>query len=126
MNASETLVREFWRLMGTNDFRSVTSVLSHSFVMEWPQSRERIIGRIAYAKMNEEYPAKGPWRFVIGELVASEDTVVTTTAITDGHAKAIAVSFFTVKNGKITKLVEYWPQPYEPPSGRGHLIERMT
>lgn len=38
------LVERFWQLMNSNDFFSVASVLSEDFVLEWPQSGERIVG----------------------------------------------------------------------------------
>ncbi len=31
------VVREFWRLMASNDFESVRQVLAADFVMEWPE-----------------------------------------------------------------------------------------
>lgn len=34
------VVREFWRLMASNDFHSVAAVLASDFVLEWPQSNE--------------------------------------------------------------------------------------
>ncbi len=36
------VAQEFWRLMATNDFDSVGAVLSSEFVLEWPQTKERI------------------------------------------------------------------------------------
>jgi len=38
------VAREFWRLMASNDFYSVVAVLAEEFVLEWPQSKERIRG----------------------------------------------------------------------------------
>ena len=40
-----------------------------------------------------------------------------------GWRLAEAVSFFTLDSGMITRLVEYWPEPYAPPYNRGHLAE---
>lgn len=120
-----SIVREFWRLMGTNDFSSVKAVLADGFVMEWPQSRERIRGAENFARMNAEYPTQGSWRFRINRLVAGGDEVVTQVSVTDGAQRAEPVSFFEVHSGKITRLVEYWPEPYEPPASRAHLTESI-
>jgi hypothetical protein len=57
---AEATVREFWRLMGTNDFGAVERVLASGFVLEWPQSGERIRGGGDFARMNAEYPSEGP------------------------------------------------------------------
>ena len=63
--------------MGTNDFRSVGAILARQFVLEWPQTKERIRGAERFARMNEEYPAHGLWRFTINRLVGSESEAAT-------------------------------------------------
>ena len=119
------VVRAFWRLMASNDFHAVRAVLAPAFVLEWPQSRERIRGSERFAQMNAEYPAQGPWSFTLNRLVASDTEVVTDVTVTDGAQTARALSFFEVSDGAITRLVEFWPEPYEPPGHRAHLVERM-
>ena len=73
--------------------------------------------------MNSEYPAHGPWQFTVNRLVGSESEVVTDVSITDGVQRARAISFFTVIAGRITRLVEFWPEPYAAPANRAHLVE---
>ena len=82
--SAESIVREFWRLMATNDFHSVKAVLAQGFVMDWPQSQERIRGSENFARMNAEYPTTGRWEFQINRLVASSGEVVTQVSVTDG------------------------------------------
>lgn len=119
------VAREFWRLMATNDFAAVGSVLAPEFVLEWPQSRERIRGAERFARMNAEYPSHGPWSFAVHRLVGGEAEAVSDVTVTDGVQTARAISFFELRSGKITRLVEYWPEPYEAPANRAHLVERM-
>lgn len=121
----EAVVREFWRLMASNDFDSVKRVLSPGFVLEWPQSRERIRGADNFARMNSDYPSTGRWQFNINRLLSQGDAVVTQVSVTDGTQSAEPISFFTVEQGRISRLVEYWPDPFEPPANRSHLVERM-
>jgi ketosteroid isomerase-like protein len=120
---AESAVREFWRRMASNDFDSVAAVLDESFVLEWPQSKERIRGATNFARMNREYPAHGPWRFTLQRLVAGAGEVVTDVAVTDGVQNVRAISFFTVERGRIVRLVEFWPEPYAAPENRRHLVE---
>jgi ketosteroid isomerase-like protein len=61
--------------------------------------------------MNAEYPAHGPWRFTVNRIVGGESEAVSDVAVGDGVQSARAVSFFSVADGKITRLVEFWPQP---------------
>ncbi|MCX7902602.1 MAG: nuclear transport factor 2 family protein [Burkholderiaceae bacterium] len=122
----EAVVREFWRLMATNDFHSVKAVLAREFVLEWPQSNERIRGAENFARVNAEYPTKGRWQFRVNRLVQSGSEVVTHVSVTDGTQSAEAISFFEVAGGRITRLVEYWPEPYAPPYDRSHLTEPIA
>lgn len=122
----EAVVREFWRLMGTNDFESVGAVLAPEFVLEWPQSRERIRGPERFSRMNAEYPTTGRWSFRINRLVVGGESVVTQVSVTDGTQSAEPVSFFTVAGRRIVKLVEYWPEPFAAAPNRQHLVEPMA
>ncbi len=119
------VVREFWRLMATNDFHSVAAVLSPGFVLEWPQSKERIRGAERFARMNHEYPAHGRWEFTINCIVGGESEAVSDVTVTDGVQTARAISFFSVAGGKVIRLVEFWPEPYPAPANRAHLVEVM-
>jgi ketosteroid isomerase-like protein len=119
------LVEEFWRLMKTNDFRSVGSVLSDDFVLEWPQSNERIRGRDNYATMNKEYPAHGRWQFTVLRIVGNEFEAVSDVSVSDGVQHARAVSFFSIRDEKITKMIEFWPDPFPARDDRKHLVEQI-
>lgn len=119
------VVLEFWRLMATNDFASVCAVLAPDFICEWPQSNERIRGGERFARLNTEYPARGPWRFTINRIVCGDNEAVSDVSITDGVQSARAISLFTISEGLITRLTEFWPEPYEAPANRGHLTEPL-
>ena len=119
------VVQKFWSLMQTNDFKSVGQVLSDDFVLEWPQSGERIRGRENYAAMNEEYPTHGLWRFTINRITGDDVQAVTDVTVTDGVQVARAISFFSFADGKIQKMVEFWPDPFPAEENRRHLVEVM-
>jgi|SRR6266550_8389229 len=119
------VVTKFWELMMTNDFRSVGSLLSDDFVLDWPQANERIRGRDNFAAMNEEYPAHGRWRFAINRLIGDEHGAVSDVSVTDGVQRARVITFFTVENGRIVGAVEFWPDDYADPENRRHLVEKI-
>jgi hypothetical protein len=120
------IVKEFWSLMMTNDFRSVGSVLSDDFILDWPQSNERIRGRANFARMNEEYPAHGRWQFTVNRVVGDDVEAVSHVLVTDGTQKATVVSFFTVNGENISRMVEFWPDNYPAPDNRKHLVEKIS
>ena len=35
-----------------------------------------------------------------------------------------AMASFEIADGLITRVTDFWPEPYEPPPGREHLVER--
>ena len=117
------VVREYWRLMATNDFHSVAVVLSPEFVLEWPQSKELIRGAERFARMNHEYPSHGRWEFTIHRIIGNEVEAVSDVSVTDGVQTGRAISFFTLAQGKVLRLVEFWPEPFDAPPHRAHLVE---
>lgn len=121
----QAVVREFWRLMGTNDFHAVKPLLADGFVVDWPQSGECIRGAENFARMNTEYPTTGRWLFRINRIVADGETVVTQVSLTDGTQSAEPISFFVVREGRIASLTEYWPEPFPAAENRRHLTERI-
>jgi ketosteroid isomerase-like protein len=119
------MVKEFYRRMNTNDFHSAGQLFSDDYILEWPQSKERIRGRDNFAAVNHEYPAYGRWVFTVNRIVGNETEAVSDVSITDGTQAARAITFTTVREGKIVKQVEYWPDNYEAPENRRHLVEVM-
>jgi ketosteroid isomerase-like protein len=120
------VVKDFWEAMETNDFRAAGKLLSDDYIAEWPQSNERIRGRDNFAAINEAYPAHGRWNFVVNNIVGNEYEAVSDVSITDGVQSARVISFTTVQNGKIIKQVEFFPEQYEPPTNRQHLVELLA
>ena len=56
--------------------------------------------------------------------MGSDTEAVSDVTVTDGVITARAISFFEVAGGRIVRLVEYWPEPYDAPESRAHLVER--
>lgn len=104
--------------MATNEFAHVSDLLSDTFVCDWPQSNERVVGRKNFVAVNASYPAQGAWTFQIADFVHEGDRVVTRTLVSDGVRQDWCISFFTCADGKISHLLEYWPEDMEPASDR--------
>jgi len=119
------IVEQFWAAMNTNDFRAAGAWLHDDYLLDWPQSQERVRGRENFVAVNEHYPAAGPWRFAIRRLVAGEHEVVTDTTVTDGVTTARAITFSEVRDGKIVRQTEYWPDPCPAPAWRAQWVESI-
>lgn len=117
------VVEQFWAAMNTNDFRAAAGWLHEDYVLEWPQSGERIRGRENFAAVNELYPAAGSWQFTVKRVVSGEQDVVTEVAVTDGQVRATVITFSEMRDGRIFRQVEYWPDPFDAPQWRAPWVE---
>ena len=122
---NKQIVENFWLTMATNDFYAAAGLLHDDYVLEWPQSGERIRGRDNFAAINTNYPAEGKWRFTINQIVEEGDMVVTDVTATDGKMIGRAITFSTIRDGKIWKQIEFWPDPFEAPIWRAQWAEKM-
>ncbi len=123
MNA-RAIVTQFWVAMQANDWAGAAAYFSDDYVLEWPQSGERIIGRANFVAVNTHYPAAGPWRFTLHRLVTEGDTVVSDVGVTDGAIHARVITFSIVRDGQIVQQIEFWPDPFAAPAWRAAWVER--
>lgn len=122
-SAAET-VAGFWAAVDRRDWDAVGATLADDVVYEVPQTRERVRGREAVVRFNAEYP--GDWHLSVTTLVADERRAATTIAfVSPGIPDATGIAFFTVDDdGRIAAMTDWWPEPYDPPADRAHLVER--
>lgn len=114
--ANAEAVRRFWALMGASRFAEIAPLLADDLVCDWPLTRERIRGAANFVALNAAYPGTG--RIVVERLVAAADEVVTQCRVVWGGADDAAITFFTLRDGRIARMVEWWPEPYAPPAWR--------
>src|SRR5450756_2580163 len=107
MGGNRELAERFIVSLEARDWDAWAGLLHPAVVYEIPQSRERIRGRDRYLRFNQEYP--GDWHLRPKVTIADER-----------HG----VACFEFADGLITRVTDFWPEPYEPPPGREHLVER--
>ena len=122
---SKLIVEGFWAAMQTNDFKAAGEFLHDDYVLEWPQSGERIRGRANFVAINQHYPAHGRWEFTIHRIIAEGDEVVSDVSVTDGAVTGRVITFSSVRAGKILDQTEFWPDPYAPAEWRARWIEKI-
>jgi ketosteroid isomerase-like protein len=124
-DTTRRLVERYWQVMNGNDFRAVGELLHDEFVLDYPQSGERIRGRENNALINERYPSPGPWNFTVERLVVDGDQAVSDVRVRGADVEARAISFFEMRDGLIWRVTEYWPEPFEAPEWRSAWVERI-
>ena len=122
---AKQIVSQFWAAMHANDFAGAGALLHDDYVLDWPQSGERIRGRANFVAVNANYPAPGRWRITLDRLVAEGDQAASQVTVTDGAMVATAITFSTVRDGRIWRQVEYWPDPFAPQPWRRQWVEQI-
>ena len=122
MGGTRELVERFVASLEARDWETWAGLLHPGVVYEIPQSRERIRGRDRYLRFNQEYP--GDWHLRPKVIIADDrHGVAWFEWLLDGRADD-GMAFFEFADGLITRVTDFWPEPYEPPPGREHLVER--
>ncbi|MEU9204266.1 nuclear transport factor 2 family protein [Streptomyces sp. NPDC048332] len=118
-------VERYWTAADLRDWDTFAATLADEVLYDLPQTRERIRGKERYMAFNREYP--GNWRVRVERVVADGGgrQAAVRTLVTDGGQESHAIHFFTFDaQGRISGITDFWPEPYEPPAGREHLVER--
>lgn len=123
--ATRSLIERFWQTMNTNDWQAASQLLHEEYVLEYPQSGERMRGRKGFVAINAHYPAAGPWSFHVQRIVAGEAEAVSDVIVTAPSVRARVVSFFELRDGKIWRMTEFWPDPFEAAAWRAQWTERI-
>ncbi|WP_152360809.1 nuclear transport factor 2 family protein [Microlunatus speluncae] len=127
MTATAEIARRFLETLEARDWAAWEGLLAEAVVYELPQSRERIRGRSAYRRFNETYP--GEWHLTPKVIIGDEHRAVVWFAWTlsdgGGEDDGDAQAFFEFDDaGLISKVTDFWPEPYEPPARPDGLVER--
>lgn len=124
MSRAGDVVTAFWTAVDARDWGAVAATLADDVVYVVPQTRERVVGRDAVVRFNAEFP--GDWNLSITTLVADDARAATTIRfVLPGEDDQTGIAFFTLDGtGRIARMEDWWPEPYEPPPGREHLVER--
>jgi limonene-1,2-epoxide hydrolase len=117
-------VERFVDTLNRRDWDAWARLLHPELVYEIPQSHERIRGRDRYLQFNQEFP--GDWQLEVKVAIADDrNGVAWFLWRVDGSGPDDAMAFFRFDHdGLITSVTDFWPEPYDPPSGREHLVER--
>ena len=123
MSQHASSIRRFWETTEARDWDALRALLSAGLVYETEQTRERVRGSDGLVRLLTEFP--GEWHLSCRRVVADDrggSSVVDATL--DGEPM-VALTFFGFDDaGLISRIEEWWPEPYEPPPGRSHLVER--
>jgi len=115
----------------SNDFGKLAELSQRygtdDFVQEWPQSGERLT-KDASMKLLEVYPQMSGTqpKFTYKGMRGGGDLFVVEGTIDYGDGVPVNyVGIGELRDGKVSKMTEYFANPFEAPAWRANIVERM-
>jgi len=127
----QQMAAAFEAVLKTGDFAKLSALLQEygtdDFVEEWPQSGERLT-RAAAMKLATAYEAGSGTspKFTYKRMLGGGDLFVVEGTIDYGDGIPVSyVGIGEVRDGKVSKMTEYFANPFEAPAWRADFVERM-
>jgi len=121
-NTTVDLIHRYVTRLEARDWDGFAVLLHPDVVYRLPQTREVIRGRDGYVRFNREYP--DIWHLRLVEAYGDSSGGAARIRVDVSGEEATALVFFTIRDGLITAVRDWWPTPYDPPPGREHLTTR--
>ena len=124
MTDARAVAEAYWAAAEARDWGAFGALLADDVVYQASQTRERVRGRAAYVRFNVEgFP--GPWHLEVERILGDGSQAVSWIEFTGSEGRQPGLCFFELNEaGRIARIDDFWPDPYELPAGRAHLVER--
>ena len=119
------IAEDIWSALGIGDWDAARRYWHDDFVMEWPQSGERIVGAEDAMAVNRNFPGGLP-EMSVRRAISGGDLVVLETQLhyADG-SDYLGVSIMEFRDGKVVKETDYFAQAFGAPQWRAQWVERI-
>ncbi len=112
-----------WAASDLSDFEAEHDIYRDDAVLEYPQSGERIRGRLNIQASRAAQPNRK--RFTVRRIIGAGDLWVTEFVLAYDRRPSYTVSIMEFRDGKVARETQYFADPFEPGPSRAHLVERM-
>jgi hypothetical protein len=130
MGDNMELAAKFEAVLRTGDFGEVMKLAQElatdDFVQEWPQSGERLT-KEASIRLGESYPEMSGTNptFTYKRMLGGGDVFIVEGTIDYGDGVPVSyVGIGELQDGKISKMTEYFANPFEAPAWRAPFVEK--
>ena len=138
---NEAIVHDYAAASASNDLEALARLRHPDWMVEWPQSGERVHSSESFAAMVNAYPGGRP-QVEVSRIVGSEDRWVVTPGNTvlrvggsgdfwwgewrmtypDGQEYQV-VGLIELRDGLVHRETVYWAPPFEAPDWRRPFVE---
>jgi len=131
MGDNMELAAAFEKVLREGDFGKMAELTQEyatdDFVEEWPQSGERLT-KESSMKLDEVYSERSGTnpKFTYKRMLGGGNIYVIEGTIDYGDGVPVSyVGIGELRDGKISKLTEYFANPFEAPAWRAEFVEKM-
>jgi hypothetical protein len=114
-----------WHASATGDLNAEHDIYDDDAICDYPQSGERILGRINLQALRGHHPDK-PSGFDVRRIQGEGNLWVTEYTITYKGRAAYTVSIMEFRDGKVVHETQYFSDPFEAPDWRRGLVQRIA
>jgi len=114
-----------WRASADGDLNVEHDIYDDHAVCDYPQSGERIFGRINLQALRSHHPGK-PSGFEIRRMIGKGDLWVTEYQIHYQDRTVYTISVMEFRNGKVVHETQYFADPFEAPAWRKQWVQPMV
>lgn len=113
-----------WHASAAGDADAEHDIYAGNAICDYPQSGERILGRINLQALRTHHPGK-PSGFNIRRIVGKGDLWITEYTITYQGQSTYTVSIMEFRNGKVVHETQYFADHFEAPAWRSQWVQQM-
>lgn len=117
-------LNQHWAASDSGDFQTEHAIYHDDAVLEYPQSRERILGRYNIQATRTLQPNKK--RFEVRRITGSGDLWVTEYVLTYDSKPFYTVSIMEFRGVKVARETQYFAGPFEAAEWRKKWVENMA
>lgn len=119
---TRTLILQHWNLANARRWSEFARLLHPALRYEVPQTREYIESGAGYLEMFRTWP--GEWVAMIRHLVCEESEAICVIDFVVGDETMTGISIFECSGELISRVTDFWPEPYEPPPRSTPALKR--
>ena len=124
MNDKEVreVLNRHWVASDASDFEGEHEIYREDAVLEYPQSGERIHGRLNIQSSRTAQPNRK--RFTIRRITGAGGLWVTEYVLTYDGRPSYTVSIMEFRDGKVARETQYFGDPFKPGPSRAQWVEQ--
>lgn len=124
----ETTIRDalnaHWQASADGDLNAEHEIYDDDVICDYPQSGERIVGRVNLQALRGHHPGK-PSGFDIRRIQGEGHLWVSEYIITYNGRPAYTISVMEFRNGKVVRETQYFSESFEAPAWRSQWVQAI-